>query len=50
LIFVKMWDSSGSEQLDAAALELVTNHKCRDGRGKNCRVQLTTRNPLVRID
>ena len=38
-IYVKILESSDSEQLDRDALDLVTNHKCGLQNGKNCRVQ-----------
>jgi len=49
LIYVKSWDSAGSGQLDETILELVTNHQCKTGGSKNCRVQ-ATRSLLMRID
>ena len=48
-IYVKSWDSAGSEQLDETVLELLTNHQCRNRDSKNCRVQ-ATRSLLMRID
>jgi hypothetical protein len=48
-IYVKSWDSAGSEQLDETVLELLTNHQCRNRESKNCRV-LATRSLLMRID
>lgn len=37
--YVRIAGSSGSEELDDSALDLVTNHKCRTHRSKNCYVQ-----------
>ena len=37
--YVKVVESSGSEQLDNSALDLVTNHKCMAQNSKNCYVQ-----------
>jgi len=39
LIYVKGWDSSGDQQLDDTALELVTNHHCENRRSKDCGIQ-----------
>lgn len=50
LIYVKIAESSGSEQLDSIALELVTNHRCNKKGSKNCRVQSTSRKPFIRMD
>jgi len=49
LIYVKSWNSAGSEQLDESVFELVTNHHCKNRDSKNCRVQ-ATRSLLMRID
>lgn len=49
LIYVKGWDSAGSEQLNDTILELVTNHHCKNRRSKDCRVQ-GLNSLLVRID
>jgi hypothetical protein len=49
LIYVKSWNSAGSEQLDETVFELVTNHQCKNRDSKNCRVQ-ATRSLLMRID
>lgn len=38
-LYVRIAESSGSEELDDSALDLVTNHKCRTHRSKNCYVQ-----------
>jgi hypothetical protein len=45
LTYVKVWTGSASEELNAAALELVTNHKCKYRGNKNCRIQSTWREP-----
>lgn len=50
LIYVKVLESLGSDQIDSTALELVSNHKCKKTGSKNCKVELAIRNPLVRID
>jgi hypothetical protein len=50
LIYVKILDSLGSQQLDSTALELVTNHRCKNKGSRNCRVGAAIRNPLIRID
>lgn len=44
LIYVKVWGSNASDRLTAAALELVTNHKCKFVGSKNCRITSTWRN------
>jgi hypothetical protein len=49
LICVKGWDSSGDQQLDDTALELVTNHHCENRRSKDCRIQMPS-SALFRID
>jgi TonB family protein len=38
-IYVRIFKSSGSDELDDSALDLVTNHKCKTHRSKNCYVQ-----------
>jgi len=45
LIYVKIWGKTLNKQLNATALELVTNHKCKESEGKNCRIQSTWRKP-----
>ena len=50
LIYVKILDGSVSEQTDASALDLITNHKCKNKKSQNCSVQSTSLYPLIRID
>jgi len=38
-LYVKIISSSGSEESENSALDLVTNHKCKTRRSKNCNVQ-----------
>lgn len=38
-VYVKIVESSGSEESDNSALDLVTNHKCKTQTSKNCYVQ-----------
>lgn len=49
LIYVVAWGNTASAQLNATALELVTNHKCKSG-SENCRITSTRRNSPLRID
>lgn len=39
VIFVRIIDSSGSEEQDMIALGFVTNHRCPSRRSKNCNVE-----------
>ena len=45
---VKIVESSGREQLDNSALDMVTNHACKTRSSKNCDVQSTLM--LVQMD
>ena len=45
LIHVKIWGKTLNKELNATALELVTNHKCKESESKNCRIQSTWREP-----
>jgi hypothetical protein len=50
LMDVKIWGGSGSRQLDDIAMELATNHRCKNRSSKNCKVQVTWRNLSMGID
>jgi hypothetical protein len=50
LIYTKVLDSLGGDEMDSAALELVSNRRCKKTGSKNCRVESAIRNPLLRID
>ena len=47
-IYVYFLNSSGNDDLDDAAIELVTNHRCRLKSRGNCRIRRTNSN--LRID
>ena len=45
-VYIRIVESSGSEEAVDSALDLVTNHKCKTQRGKNCYVSSSSPIPL----
>jgi hypothetical protein len=45
-VYVRIVESSGREETDNSALDLVTNHKCKTQRSKNCFVSSSSPIPL----